>query len=94
MFHDTLIAIIRTFVPTVVGILIAWLIDHGLDIPSELQTQLSAALVAVSITGYYALVTLLERKVDPSFGWLLGAPKAPTYNITRSDQSTTKEEWQ
>jgi len=79
MLHDTLIAIIRTFVPSAVGIGIAWLIDQGLTVPDDVQTQLSAALVALCITLYYSLVTLLERKVNPAFGWLLGVPKAPSY---------------
>jgi hypothetical protein len=81
MFHDMLIAVIRTFVPSVVGIAIAWAIDHGLAIPEDVQMQLSAALVALCITLYYSLVTLLERKVNPAFGWLLGVPKAPTYEV-------------
>lgn len=79
MFHDMLIAVIRTFVPSVVGTAIAWGIDHGVTVPDDVQVQLSAALVALCITLYYALVTLLERKVNPAFGWLLGVPKAPSY---------------
>ena len=80
MFHDMMIALIRTFVPAAIGSAIAWGIDQGIAIPEDTQTQLTAALVTVCITVYYALVTLLERKVNPAFGWLLGAPKAPTYD--------------
>lgn len=80
MLSDGIIAMIRTFVPAAVGSAIAWGIDQGVTIPEDTQTQLTAALVTICITVYYALATLLERKVDPRFGWLLGAPKAPTYS--------------
>lgn len=80
MFHDTIIALIRTFVPAAIGSAIAWGIDQGITLPEDTQTQLTAALVTVCITLYYALVTILERKVNPAFGWLLGVPKAPTYD--------------
>ena len=79
MFSDTIIALIRTFVPAAIGSAIAWGIDRGVTIPEDTQMQLSAALVTICITLYYALVTMLERKVNPAFGWLLGAPKAPIY---------------
>ena len=89
MFSDMFIALIRTFVPAAIGSAIAWGIDQGITIPEDTQTQLTAALVTICITLYYALVTLLERKVNPAFGWLLGAPKAPTYappnNIEQKD---------
>lgn len=79
MLHDSLIALIRTFVPAAIGSAIAWGASQGVVIPDDTQTQLTAALVTVCITLYYALVTLLERKVNPAFGWLLGMPKTPTY---------------
>ncbi len=85
MLHDTLIAVIRTAVPSAVGVLIAWLLQRGVVIPDDVAMQLSGALVAVCITLYYALVTLLERKVHPAFGWLLGVPTAPTYAPTATD---------
>lgn len=81
MLAQSLIAIIRTVVPTVVGTLIAWLAAKGLDLGAQ-QEALSTALVAACTALYYALVTLLERKVHPAFGWLLGAAKAPTYDAT------------
>lgn len=82
MFSDTIIALIRTFVPAAIGSAIAWGIDRGVTIDTDTQTQLTAALVTVCITLYYALVTVLERKVNPAFGWLLGMPKTPTYDNT------------
>lgn len=79
MLHDSVIALIRTAVPAIVGTVLAWLIQLGIDISTETQAQLSAALIPIVISAYYAGVTYLERNVNPSFGWLLGAPKAPTY---------------
>ncbi len=79
MFHDTLIALIRTFVPAAVGSVIAWAVAHGVGITDDVATQLSAVLVTLCIMLYYALVTALERRVNPAFGWLLGVPKVPSY---------------
>lgn len=92
MLAQSVIAIIRTLVPTVVGTCIAWLAAHGLDLGAN-QELFTTALIAACTTGYYALVTLLERKVHPAFGWLLGAAKAPTYDATakKDDASPTGE---
>jgi len=80
MLSDSLIALIRTGVPAVVGTVIAFLIDRGVNISDDQVTALSAALIPLCISVYYALGTYLERNVNPSFGWLLGNPKAPTYD--------------
>ena len=79
MLADSLTGLIRTAVPAFVGWAIALLIGRGVNIPEEVATALSTALIPVCIAVYYALVTLLERKVNPAFGWLLGAAKAPSY---------------
>lgn len=80
MLSDSLIALIRTGVPAIVGTVIAFLIDKGVNISDDQVTALSAALIPVCISLYYALATYLERNVNPAFGWLLGNPKAPTYD--------------
>lgn len=79
MFSDAITALIRTAVPAIVGTIIAFLIDRGVSIGDDTVTALNAALVPVCISVYYALVTYLEREVNPSFGWLLGQAKTPTY---------------
>jgi hypothetical protein len=79
MLSDSLIALIRTGVPAVVGTVIAFLIDKGINISDDQVTALSAALIPLCISLYYALATYLERNVNPAFGWLLGNPKAPSY---------------
>lgn len=77
--HDSVIAFIRTVVPVVVGTAVAWLIEHGFNVSDGDTAAISAGLVAVCIAGYYALASLLERKFGPSWGYLLGVPKAPHY---------------
>ncbi len=79
MFRDSIIAAIRTGVATLVGILIAWLINVGVAIPDDFQASLNAVIVAGITLGYNFLVGYLERKVNPMFGVLLGVPKAPAY---------------
>jgi apolipoprotein N-acyltransferase len=76
---DSVIAVIRTFVPALVGTLIAWLTTNGVALPEDASAALTTFLVALFTALYYAVVTFLERKVNPNFGWLLGLPKAPTY---------------
>lgn len=85
MLSDSLIALIRTGVPAIVGTVIAFLIDKGVNISDDQVTALSAALIPVCISLYYALATYLERNVNPNFGWLLGNPKAPTYEKAVDD---------
>lgn len=80
MLHDPVIALIRTFVPSMVGVLIAWAAAKGIGVDDATSAAVSAFLIAVCTAGYYAIATLLERKVDPLFGWLLGVPKAPSYD--------------
>ena len=58
---------------------VAWAAAKGIGIDEETSALLAAALVALCTSLYYGLVTFLERKVNPGFGWLLGAPKVPTY---------------
>lgn len=88
MLAQAIIAIIRTAVPTIVGTALAWLAAHGLDLGAS-QELIITALIAACTTLYYALVSFLERKVNPAFGWLLGVAKAPTYDaIAKADPSS------
>ena len=66
--HDTLIRLIRTWVPIAVGAVVA-------NAPGLEGAFNADALVAACIAGYYAVAAFLETKVHPSFGWLLGVPK-------------------
>jgi hypothetical protein len=77
MFGDTITSFIRTYVPVIIGAGIAWLVQQGIDIDGE---ALKAAGVAIAIALYYALARVLEKRW-PVFGWLLGTPKQPTYQL-------------
>jgi len=79
MFHDSVIAAIRTGVATVVGILITFLVAKGFDIDENTQQQLTAVLVVLFTAAYNWGVIQLERHVNPYFGILLGIPKTPVY---------------
>jgi hypothetical protein len=82
MLAQSLIAIIRTVVPSAVGLLLGWLAARGFNLDPDTQAGLVTALTAACIALYYAAVAWLERHVNPAFGWLLGAAKPPTYDAT------------
>lgn len=79
MISNTVISLIRTYVPILVGLLLTWLASslHVVIDPSS-QAGLVALCVAVLSAGYYTLVRLLERKW-PQVGVLLGVPSKPQY---------------
>jgi hypothetical protein len=81
MLGTVIVATIRTVVPVVVGLALAWLARRGLPVGDELSAQWVTALDVAAVAGYYALVTLLERRVHPWFGVLLGIPRAPSYDV-------------
>ena len=93
MLHDPIIALIRTFVPSLVGTLIAWSATKGIGVDDATSAAVTSFLIALTTAAYYAFATLLERKVDPAFGWLLGVPKTPSYsgedtNVTRTSHDS------
>ena len=80
-FNQQVVSIIRTFVPVLVGQLITWLAAYGI---MDSNGAVSASLITLFTIGfttlYYAVARFLEVKVSAKFGWLLGAPKAPSYS--------------
>jgi Na+/pantothenate symporter len=74
------ISVVRTVVPTIVGAVIAWLTVHGFDWLNLVAygDQISAWLVVVCISLYYALARWLEQKF-PQAGILLGYVRKPVY---------------
>ena len=60
--------IIRTFVPAVVGILVAW----GTKAWANLSTGQFALLAPIASTAYYSIIRFAEERW-PSLSWLLGA---------------------
>ena len=86
MFHDSLIGLVRTVVPMIVGALIVWLAEAGIELSDEASGAFTVALMAIATSAYYAGVTWLEREVNPSWGYLLGVPKAPSYSASTGDE--------
>ena len=79
MFRDSIIAAIRTGVASLAGFLVAWLLSQGIALPEEFAINFTMALTVLLTAVYNWVVILLERKVNPMFGILLGVPKAPVY---------------
>lgn len=79
MFHDAVIAAIRTGVAALVGLIVAFLVSSGFDLGDEFSGALTTALSALIIALYNYGVIMLEKHINPIFGYLLGIPKAPSY---------------
>lgn len=77
--NDTLIGLIRTWVPIGVGAAISWLATAGLQLDNETQAAAIVAATGAIQAAYYTVVRLLENKY-PAIGWLLGSAKTPTYS--------------
>lgn len=75
---DIVRGVIRTAVPYVIGILVTWLGSKGVDLPKDTQAQLATVITVVIGSVWYTVSRKLE-KINPAFGWLLGAPGAPVY---------------
>lgn len=84
MLRDTIIAAIRTGVAAAVGLAIAWLVGLGVAVPDGFTQGLVVVTFGLVVAGYNAAVGLLERRVSPAFGVLLGVPRAPAYQPRRA----------
>jgi hypothetical protein len=72
-------SLIRTFVATAVGTLVAWLAKNAhIVIDENTSAGLVQTFTATVVGLYYLVVRFAETKV-PAFGWLLGLAKLPTY---------------
>ena len=65
---DSVVRLIRTYVPLAMGTLIA-------NVPGLADVINTDVLVLAVIGAYYGLAAFLEQRVHPAFGWLLGTPK-------------------
>jgi hypothetical protein len=77
MLSDFITSQIRTWVPVAIGALISWGV-----LPEDMSESAALAATAAVIGVYYLVVRVLEEKVHPFFGWLLGkaTPEGtPTY---------------
>lgn len=79
MFRDSVIAAVRTGIAALIGLLITWLVTQGIEVGPDVEANLNVALFGLFTALYNGLVILLERKVHPYFGVLLGIPKSPAY---------------
>lgn len=69
---------IRTYVPILIGGLVAWLATLGLELDANTQTGLVVSLTGILQALYYLLARILEQKF-PWAGVLLGSKKQPEY---------------
>lgn len=79
MLRDNIFAAIRTGVAFIVTWLLATLVGLGVELDTDTEAALSVVAFGVAMASYNFIAGLLERKVHPYFGILLGIPKAPQY---------------
>lgn len=76
---DYIVSVIRTLVPAWVASALTWLAAAtGVIIDQNTSVSTIALVVSLVVGGYYTLARALESRY-PALGWLLGAPKPPTY---------------
>lgn len=71
-------SLIRTGVPYLVGLGLAWLATTGFHVPGAYEPVIDSVAAFGIGTGYYAIVRAVEAKF-PKAGWFLGVPKKPVY---------------
>lgn len=71
-------SLIRTYVPIIVGAVVAYLATIGLELDADSQAGLIVALTGALQGAYYLVARLLERKF-PAAGALLGSTQKPVY---------------
>lgn len=77
--HDTVIGLVRTWVPIGVGAVFGWLATNGLEVDPETQAASIIAITGLIQALYYGIARLLESRY-PALGWLLGSAHTPTYS--------------
>lgn len=92
-FSDYLTSLIRTWVPVIVGSVLAWLAAKtGIVLDENASGQVVLAVSAFFIGAYYGLVRWLEPRF-PWLGWLLGSPKQPGYAPPQSPAHPVVAGW-
>ncbi len=76
--NNTVISVIRTVVPSIVGAVLAFLAGQDIAVTPEFAAQLTGVLT-VLFTGAYYLIGRALEKINPKFGLLLGYAKQPEY---------------
>lgn len=80
--NDLVVSLIRTYVPMVVGAVVAWLVTQGINVDQSAVEGVVAFLTAVFSGLYYVVVRLLEQRW-PKLGWLLGQAKELKYKVVK-----------
>ncbi|MBL3699223.1 hypothetical protein [Leucobacter luti] len=75
---DVLKALVRTVVPAVVGLVLSYLAQAGLQLDAATAESVTLLFATIFTASYYALVRALSQRWA-WFGWLLGYPTNPTY---------------
>lgn len=70
-------SLIRTYTPTAVGALLAWLATLGVELDGAASTALVTGLTALFIAVYYTLARLVEQRKPKAGAVLLGSSKQP-----------------
>lgn len=79
---DFIISQIRTWVPIIVGAILAKLAVWGFQIDAVTAAELANWLTAALAGLYYWIARELEKRW-PNLGWLLGVAKQPGYDERR-----------
>lgn len=79
---DLIASIIRTAVPSIVGIIVGWLTTLGVTLPKQQEENLSLLIAFAAGLLWYVIVRALEQKW-PALGVLLGVPKQPAYGTAQ-----------
>ena len=74
--NDLLASIIRTLVTIAVGLVTTAAVRLGVTIDTAAATALAQSIITGAV---YSIVRLLEERIDPRFGWLLGVARKPAY---------------
>lgn len=87
--RDYIISIIRTAIPGIVGTIVAFLAGYGIEVDESALTKVVGGLIVGGfIAGYHALGRLLEDKVHPWLGVLLGWTSRPLYEKPKGQISS------
>jgi len=76
-------SVIRTGVPYIIGVVVAYLTTKGINVDENTKVQLTGVLTFVIGIVYYAVVRALEAKF-PQLGYLLGVAKQPVYAASKT----------
>lgn len=87
MFNNFVISQIRTYVPILVGAVIAWLATLGLNLDADTATGLVIFLTGTLQAVYYFVARVIERKFPQAGSVLLGSSAKPVYT---TDTQATK----